>query len=76
MNAMDGSGASAMTPPAGFNEVDRISRLVLKCPSDAFVSQDEIARQWRNLNFTSPPVLSAAVEEYERALWIAGRRAV
>lgn len=52
-----------MTTP-GFNEFDPIGRLVLKQAADAFESPDAIARQWRDLHFTAPPDLPAAIDEY------------
>jgi len=48
------------------NEVDRLTRIVLKHPRDAFLSQDTIAAQWQRLNFAGPPDLSRAIDEYDR----------
>ncbi|MFN8060180.1 MAG: arginine deiminase family protein [Vicinamibacterales bacterium] len=47
------------------NEYDRLSRVIVKHPLDAFVSQADIDRQWRELNFTSAPNLERALDEYE-----------
>ena len=47
------------------NEYDRLSRVIVKHPLDAFLSQADIDRQWRELNFTSAPNLERALDEYE-----------
>lgn len=58
-----------MTPPAcTASDVGRLSRVVVKHPREAFVDAATIAREWRELNFTAPPDVSAAVAEYERFL--------
>ena len=51
-------------------EVGRLTRVLVKHPHDAFVSDDAIAAQWRPLAFTAPPVLAHAIEEYEAFLGI------
>jgi len=48
------------------SEVGAITRLLLKHPRDAFRDSASIARQWRALNFTAPPDLENALDEYER----------
>ncbi len=48
------------------SEIGAIKQLLLKHARDAFVSDDAIARQWRQLNYTSPPDFSRAVDEYDR----------
>jgi N-dimethylarginine dimethylaminohydrolase len=52
------------------NEVGRLTRVLVKHPRDAFVSEDAIAAQWRPLAFTGPPALANAIEEYEAFLQI------
>ena len=47
------------------SEVDRLTRVLLKHPRDAFVSADAIAAQWKELNFAGAPSLPKAVEEYD-----------
>jgi N-dimethylarginine dimethylaminohydrolase len=44
-------------------EVGPLNLVVVKHPHDAFVSQDEIRRQWRDLHFLSEPDLGRAVDE-------------
>jgi N-dimethylarginine dimethylaminohydrolase len=51
-------------------EVGRLTRVLVKHPREAFVSDDVIAEQWRRLAFTAPPVLGRAIEEYEAFLGI------
>jgi N-dimethylarginine dimethylaminohydrolase len=48
------------------SEVGAISRLLLKHPRDAFRDAASIAQQWRTLNFTAPPDLARAIDEYDR----------
>ncbi len=48
------------------SDVGAIKRLVLKHAREAFISEDAIARQWRELNYLGPPDFARAVEEYER----------
>src|SRR5581483_10339523 len=50
------------------DEVSPLSRLVMKHPREAFISQAVIDRQWRGLNFTAPPEFSRAIEEFEQLL--------
>ncbi len=46
------------------SEVNRIKRLLLKHPRDAFLSQENVQAQWKELNYTNPPDFERAVEEY------------
>ncbi len=48
------------------SEVGRLTRVVLKHPRDAFVDRQTIAAQWQALNFTAPPDLVRAIDEYDR----------
>ena len=50
------------------SEVGLIEQLVLKHPRDAFGGPEQIARQWKTLNFTAPPDFTAAVREYDALL--------
>jgi len=56
---------SAMTDPS---EIGALTRVVVKHPRDAFRDVDRVAREWRALNFTAPPDLPRALDEYERFL--------
>jgi len=47
------------------SEVGRIKRLLLKHPRDAFLSQENILAQWKELNYTAPPNYDRAVKEYD-----------
>ncbi len=47
------------------SEVGRIKRLLLKHPKDAFLSQENIQAQWKELNYSSPPDYDRSVEEYD-----------
>ena len=47
------------------SEVDRIKILLLKHPKDAFLSQENIEAQWRELNYSACPDYERALEEYE-----------
>jgi N-dimethylarginine dimethylaminohydrolase len=55
-------------------EVGPLSRVVIKHAREAFVSDDEIARQWRELNFTSQPEFARALTEYDALLALLGSR--
>jgi N-dimethylarginine dimethylaminohydrolase len=48
------------------SEVGAISRLLLKHPREAFRDAASIEQQWRLLNFTAPPDLVRAIDEYDR----------
>jgi N-dimethylarginine dimethylaminohydrolase len=48
------------------SEVAPLRHVVLKHPREAFVDQETIATQWRMLNFTEPPDLPRAIDEYDR----------
>lgn len=47
-------------------EFHRLTHVVVKHPRDAFVDARTIADQWKGLNFTAPPDLARAVDEFER----------
>jgi N-dimethylarginine dimethylaminohydrolase len=53
-----------------------LTRVLLKHPRDAFVSEDQVARQWRDLNFTAAPDVARAVDEFERFADILRRNGV
>ncbi len=55
------------------SEVLPITRLVLKDPRAAFGSQARIEEQWQSLNYTAPPDLDRALEEYDRFVALLGR---
>ncbi len=48
------------------SDVDPINTLLLKHPRDAFVNQEVIAGQWKELGFSSPPDFNKALREYVR----------
>jgi N-dimethylarginine dimethylaminohydrolase len=49
-------------------DVGRLTRVVVKHARDAFVSAEQIEREWRELNFTAQPAFDAAVDEYNSFL--------
>lgn len=53
-----------MTPTV-LTEVDRLVRVAVKHPRDAFVDQATIARQWQQLRFTAAPDLERASREHD-----------
>ena len=53
-----------------FSEVGRLARVVVKHARDAFVDAEAIAAQWRPLNFSGPPDLGRAIDEYDRFVGI------
>jgi N-dimethylarginine dimethylaminohydrolase len=50
------------------SEVDRITRVVVKHPKDAFRGQEAVDDEWRALGFTAAPDFPRAVAEYEHFL--------
>ncbi|MGC1119649.1 MAG: arginine deiminase family protein [Candidatus Methanofastidiosia archaeon] len=46
------------------SEVGRIKQIVLRRPEQAFVSQEKVDAQWRDLAYTERPSYSKAVSEY------------
>jgi N-dimethylarginine dimethylaminohydrolase len=63
--------------PSALSEVDRLTRVAVKHPRDAFVDVHTIARQWQELHFSAPPDLDRASREHDRlveALSAAGAR--
>jgi N-dimethylarginine dimethylaminohydrolase len=50
---------------SGQSEVDQIKSLLLKHPKDAFISQDNLQSQWRELNYLASPDYEKALEEYD-----------
>lgn len=49
----------------GQNEVGKIERILVKHPDDAFISQVNINRQWKELNYSGCPDFINARVEYE-----------
>jgi N-dimethylarginine dimethylaminohydrolase len=47
-------------------EVGTLRRVVVKHARTAFDDPDEIARDWKTLNFTAPPDVARAATEYDR----------
>jgi len=56
----------------GQSEVGRLISVVVKRPGDAFGSEVEVDRQWRDLGYTARPELAAATPEYRRFLALLG----
>ncbi len=52
--------------PGDLSEVGRLTHLLLKHARDAFKDQASVTSQWRDLNFTAPPDVAAALDEYDR----------
>ncbi|MDH3688097.1 MAG: arginine deiminase family protein [Gammaproteobacteria bacterium] len=51
--------------PLGFDEFGKIKRVLLRNAGVAFVDQQNIAAQWRGLNYIAPPDFDRAVDEFE-----------
>jgi len=49
----------------GQSEVHQIKSLLLKHPKDAFISQDNIQHQWKELNYLASPDHDKALKEYD-----------
>jgi N-dimethylarginine dimethylaminohydrolase len=47
------------------SETGTLTRVVVKHPREAFGSAGQVATQWRELNFTAPPDVARASDEYE-----------
>ena len=43
-----------------------LRRVILKCPQEAFISDQNIERQWKELNYLSRPDLQTAIREHEK----------
>ena len=52
--------------PVALSEVDRLIRVAVKHPRDAFVDAATIGRQWKDLRFSAPPDLDRAAREHDR----------
>lgn len=52
----------------GQSEVGRLRRVLLKTPEAAFVNDDVLKAQWRELNYLDKPDFAGAVAEYEAFL--------
>jgi N-dimethylarginine dimethylaminohydrolase len=48
------------------SDVGRLKRVLMKPVREAFVSDESISAQWRDLAFTAAPDLHRAIDEYER----------
>jgi N-dimethylarginine dimethylaminohydrolase len=55
------------------SEVDRLARLVVKHPRDAFGGRARIHAEWRDLGYTAPPDFARAIEEYDSFLDLLGQ---
>ncbi|NIM59968.1 MAG: amidinotransferase [Candidatus Aminicenantes bacterium] len=49
----------------GHSEVDQIKSVLLKHPKDAFMNQDNIQFQWKELNYLACPDYDKALKEYD-----------
>jgi N-dimethylarginine dimethylaminohydrolase len=54
-----------MEVSAALSEVDRLTRVAVKHPRDAFIDQATVARQWQELRFTAAPDLDRAAREHD-----------
>lgn len=52
------------TTPAGFDEVGRIERLLLRRPDELWADPNRVAEQWRALNYLAAPDPTRALDEY------------
>ena len=52
--------------PASQSDVAPLRRVLLKHARDAFVSDMDVARQWKDLRYTERPDFTRAVAEYDR----------
>jgi len=52
--------------PASQSDTAPLHRVLLKHARDAFVSDMDVARQWKDLRYTERPDFTRAVSEYER----------
>ena len=52
------------------SEYGKIVSLLVKHPKDAFQTQDNVDKQWRNLFYTSKPDVLKAQDDYEAFLEI------
>lgn len=50
---------------SGFNEFGALRRVAVRHARDAFAQPGRTEREWRALNFTAPPDLGLAVEQYD-----------
>jgi arginine deiminase len=57
-----------------WSEVGTLKRLLLKHPSEAFVSKENIEAQWADLNYLGLPDYHRAVAEYEQFVQLLERR--
>ena len=55
---------------SGLTECGALSSVLTKHARDAFVSDAVIAAQWKSLNFSEPPDLGRAIDEYDAFLEI------
>jgi N-dimethylarginine dimethylaminohydrolase len=58
------SRRNSMTRMGMLSEVGRIKEIALRKPEQAFVNQEKVNRQWRDLSYTERPSYSKAVSEY------------
>ena len=47
------------------SEVDRLTRVLVKRPREAFVDEETISAQWGSLGFAAPPSLASAAAEFD-----------
>lgn len=52
------------TALTAFNEYGPLRRVVLRAAADAFGGAARVGEQWRALNFTAPPDVARAIEQY------------
>ncbi len=55
-----------MTRVTHHSEYGKLRSVFLKRPEQAFVSEQQVDRQWKELNFLAKPDLNKAINEYQR----------
>ena len=56
---------SGFVATSTLSETGTLTRVLLKHPRAAFVTADQVSRQWRDLNFTAGPDLARAADEFD-----------
>jgi N-dimethylarginine dimethylaminohydrolase len=56
----------------GQSEVGKIRSILLKHPREAWIDQDNVIAQWRQLNYTEVPEFEKSLEEYDNFVELIG----
>ena len=62
--------------PSNFNEFSKLAKVLVKSPSNAFVSQSVLNENWKSHNYLGCPDLNSAIEEHEAFVKILQRAGV